>query len=189
MAPGFPIRIGDVSLRNSEALYLACRFPHMPDVQRLIVNEVSPMTAKMRSKPYRKHSRGDWDYIRVPIMKWCLRVKLAQNLNSFGSLLLATEEKTIVEDSRKDAFWGAIKDDNGVFHGMNVLGRLLMELRENLKKDPDVFKEILPLEICEFNLLDKKIPVITCFLNENTYNKEKSKAQFSYNETIQPRLI
>src|SRR2546426_7568195 len=40
---------------------------------------------------------------------------------------------SIVEDSRKDDFWGAKASDEGTLVGMNVLGRLLMELREDLR--------------------------------------------------------
>lgn len=133
----------------------------MPEVQKLIVSEISPMTAKMRSKPYRKNSREHWDDIRVPIMKWCLRVKLAQNWTTFGELLLETENKPIVEDSRKDEFWGAIKDRDGIFQGRNVLGRLLMELREKLKSDPEKLKNVEPVKIPQFLLLDKEINIIT----------------------------
>lgn len=161
MAPGFPVWVAGVSLRTSEALYQACRFPHMPEVQKLIVSEISPMTAKMRSKPYRKNSREHWDDIRVPIMKWCLRVKLAQNWTTFGELLLQTENKPIVEDSRKDEFWGAIKDRDGIFQGRNVLGRLLMELREKLKSEPEKLKNVEPVKIPQFLLLDKEINMIT----------------------------
>jgi type I restriction enzyme S subunit len=35
----------------------------------------------MRSKPFRKDSRPDWDAVRVKIMRWSLRVKLTQNWN------------------------------------------------------------------------------------------------------------
>lgn len=161
MAPGFPIRVGDVRLRTSEALYQACRFPHMPEVQKIIVSESSPMTAKMRSKPYRANSREYWDDLRVPIMKWCLRVKLVQNWNAFGHLLLRTNSLPIVEDSKKDDFWGAIKNDRGEFRGRNVLGRLLMELREKLRTDPTSLEEIQPVRIQDFKLFEKNIPIIT----------------------------
>lgn len=161
MAPGFPLRIADVNIRTSEALYQSCRFPHRPEVQRIIVSEISPMTAKMRSKPYRNDSREHWDDIRVPIMKWCLRVKLAQNWAKFGDLLLRTGNKPIVEDSRKDEFWGAIKDSDGNFKGCNVLGRLLMELREKLKSDPESLAYVLPVEIHDFRLLGRDITVIS----------------------------
>ena len=173
MAPGFPLRIAGVSVRTSEALYQACRFPHRPEVQKLIVSETSPMTAKMRSKPYRNDSREQWDDIRVPIMKWCLRVKLAQNWIKFGNLLLRTEDKPIVEDSRNDEFWGAIKGNDGNFHGSNVLGRLLMELREKLKNNPESLIEVFPVKIHDFTLLGHQIPII---LAEDTKNYGHNKA-------------
>src|SRR5436190_6849081 len=88
MAGGFPLFINGVRILTSEALYQACRFPHLPDVQREIIAQASPMRAKMKSKPYRDNSRPDWERVRNSIMKWCLRVKLAQNWESFGELLL-----------------------------------------------------------------------------------------------------
>ncbi|MFQ6163422.1 NADAR domain-containing protein [Sinorhizobium meliloti] len=161
MAPGFPLRVNGVRIRTSEALYQACRFPHMPDVQRKIIDEHSPITAKMRSKPFREDSRPDWDAVRVKIMRWCLRVKLAQNWREFGRLLLATGERPIVEQSRKDDFWGAKVAEDGSLVGMNVLGRLLMELREQLKGDQaENLRFIEPLGIPEFLLFRKPIEAI-----------------------------
>jgi type I restriction enzyme S subunit len=160
MAAGFPLEVNGIHIRTAEALYQACRFPHMPDVQKIIINERSPMTAKMKSKPYRKESRPDWDVVRVPIMKWCLRVKLAQNWNSFGGLLLATGERSIVEDSRKDDYWGAKMIDDETLSGQNVLGRLLMELREKLKANPSRLRIVDPLPLSEFKLLGNEILVI-----------------------------
>jgi ribA/ribD-fused uncharacterized protein len=152
MAPGFPILLHGHRIRTAEALYQACRFPHMPDVQRMILDEISPMTAKMRSKPFRDQSRPDWEAVRVPIMRWCLRVKLAANWSKFSRLLLETGDRPIVEDSRKDDFWGA-KPDEDALEGRNVLGRLLMELREQLRADPDSLCVVKPLSISKFLLL------------------------------------
>ena len=161
MAPGFPLQVNSVRIRTSEALYQACRFPHMPDVQRKIIDEHSPMTAKMRSKPFRKDSRPDWDAVRVKIMRWCLRVKLAQNWREFGRLLLATGDRPIVEQSRKDDFWGAKVAEDGSLVGINVLGRLLMELREQLKGDEaESLNAVEPLSIPEFLLFQKPIGAI-----------------------------
>lgn len=161
MAPGFPLRVNGVRIRTSEALYQACRFPHLPDVQRKIIDEHSPMTAKMRSKPFRKDSRPDWDAVRVKIMRWCLRVKLAQNWREFGRLLLATGDRPIVEQSRKDDFWGAKVAEDGSLVGMNVLGRLLMELREQLKGDEaQNLRFIEPLAISEFLLFGQPIEAV-----------------------------
>src|SRR5581483_637496 len=104
-------------------------------VQRLIIGQTSPMTAKMKSKPHRKDSRPDWDRVRVKVMRWCLRVKLAQNWAKFSELLLRTGDRPIVEESRRDEFWGAKPVDEQTLVGRNVLGRLLMELRETFKSE------------------------------------------------------
>jgi len=135
MASGYPLQINGVRILTTEALYQACRFPHLAEVQREIIGQHSPMIAKMKSKPHRKDSRPDWDEVRYKVMRWCLRVKLAQNYAEFGRLLLATRDRPIVEQSRKDDYWGAkLADEAGdTLIGQNVLGRLLMELREKLQ--------------------------------------------------------
>lgn len=161
MAGGYPIHVNGMRILTSEALYQACRFPHIPEVQRLIISQISPMTAKMRSKPYRNDSRPDWDQVRVRIMRWCLRMKLANNWNTFSELLLRTGERPIVEESRKDDFWGAkVIDDGGTLVGMNVLGRLLMELREQVKQHGrEAALDVAPPAIPQFLLMDQPIEV------------------------------
>ena len=161
MAPGFPLKVNGIRIRTSEALYQASRFPHRPDVQRQIIEERSPMTAKMRSKPFLKETRSDWYVVRVKIMRWCLRVKLAQNWCEFGRLLQATADYPIVEQSRKDDFWGAKTVEDGTLLGMNVLGRLLMELREQLNADTsESLKVVKPLSIPEFLFCRKPIETV-----------------------------
>jgi type I restriction enzyme S subunit len=162
MAPGFPIVLNGVRIRTSEALYQACRFPRRPDVQRQIIDDPSPMTAKMRSKPFRSDTRPDWDAVRVKIMRWCLRVKLAQNWQTFGKLLLSTADMPIVEKKvRRKDFWGATEQPDGTLVGMNVLGRLLMELREQLKGDEaESLRFIEPLAIPDFLLFGEPIEAV-----------------------------
>lgn len=168
MAPGFLLCVNGINIRTSEALYQACRFPHRPDAQQLIINERSPMAAKMKSKPYRRFTREDWDAdwnvvpVRVKVMRWCLRVKLSQNFDTFGALLLRTGNRDIVERKRAADFWGAKATDDGLLVGENTLGRLLMELREELKTvDDSRWQAVQPLNIPDFLLLQK--PITTVF--------------------------
>jgi len=65
MAGGYGLCVNGINISSSEALYQACRFPHRPEIQRLIIGQSSPMTAKMKSKPYRCDSRPDWDQVKV----------------------------------------------------------------------------------------------------------------------------
>lgn len=161
MAPGFPLKVNGVKVLTCEALYQACRFPHRSDLQQIIIAQISPMTAKMKSKPFRKDSRPDWDEVRVSVMRWCLRVKLAQNWDRFASLLRDTGDRPIVEDSRKDDFWGAMPVDPEVLKGTNVLGRLLMELRTFVTgPQADRYRIVEPPRIPQFHLLNNPVGVI-----------------------------
>ncbi|NDJ15844.1 NADAR family protein [Myxacorys almedinensis] len=161
MAGGYILNINGVKILTSEALYQACRFPHMPEVQRLIIAERSPMTAKMKSKPYRDNSRSDWDIVRTKIMRWCLQVKLIQNWDKFSKLLLETGDLPIVEDSRKDDFWGAKPEDEEFLTGANVLGRLLMQVREQIASGKLTSETIVqPLPIQDFLLYGQDISPI-----------------------------
>jgi len=161
MAGGFPLEVNGLHIRTSEALYQVCRFPHRTEVQQLIIEQASPMTAKMKSKPYRHDSRADWDQVRVMIMRWCLRVKLAQNWNSFSELILKTGERPIVEESRKDDFWGTKPKDEKTLAGANILGRLLMELREAVRLGgQESLLLVEPLAIKDFLLDGRPIETV-----------------------------
>jgi len=158
MAGGFPLRVSGILVPSAEALYQASRFPNKPEIQKLIIEQQSPMTAKMVSKPYRNETRPDWQQIRVRVMRWVLRVKLAMHWPEFCSLLLDTGDRLIVEDSRRDNFWGALRQDDGTLVGMNVLGRLLMELRDELKgPNKEALRIVNPPPISDFNLLGQPI--------------------------------
>jgi len=161
MASGFPLVVVGSVWPSSEALYQACRFPHLPDVQLSIAQQTSAMAAKMKSKPRRSESREDWPRIRVRIMRWVLRVKLAQHMNSFGSVLVATGDSSIVERSTKDRYWGAIESEDGTLEGENVLGRLLMELREELRtRSRDELSTVMPPRVDHVFLLGRPVGVV-----------------------------
>ena len=159
MAAGYPIKINGTHILTSEALYQACRYPHLPDIQKAIISEASPMAAKMKSKPYRKsHSRPDWEEQKVAIMEWCLRTKLAMNRTEFSRFLLATKDKPIVEQSAKDPFWGALVVDDDTLKGQNILGQLLVGLREEIKAGNVEHGFVEPLSIPDFMLYGQPIP-------------------------------
>ena len=161
MAAGFPLLVNGIPIRTSEALYQACRFPRRPDLQRVIIDQRSPMTAKMKGKPHRAESRRNWDHVRASIMRWCLCVKLAQHWSNFSELLLSTGDKPIVEESRKDDYWAAKRLDDGTLVGINALGQLLMELREELRwYDAARFHRVEPLDIDDFRILGEPIHLV-----------------------------
>jgi ribA/ribD-fused uncharacterized protein len=141
MAAGFPLSVrtetGVHAARTSEALYQAMRFPTEPDVQKAILEERSPMSAKMVAKKYCERTRFDWEVevegarpVRIQAMEWVLWSKLAQHRETWGAVLEETQTLPIVERSRRDRFWGAVLEETtGILYGENRLGRMLSELR------------------------------------------------------------
>ena len=67
-----------------------------------------------------------WSNIKQSVMYQLLQVKAAQ-CSEFRNDLIASQGKLLIEDTSHD-FWG--RGDNG--GGLNMLGRLLMVLRDNL---------------------------------------------------------
>jgi N-glycosidase YbiA len=64
-----------------------------------------------------------WDDIKVGVMECILRAKF--NNGDLRTLLHNTGDRTIIEDSPRDSFWGRGKDGDG----HNTLGKLLMKIR------------------------------------------------------------
>ncbi|WP_142696464.1 NADAR family protein [Bdellovibrio sp. NC01] len=140
MAGGFPVVVNGLRISTVEALYQACKFSDYPRIQQAIFDQSSPIFAKKVTKPHQDKIRANWENEKIQIMRWCLRVKLYQNWDKFSELLKSTGNKSIVEYSDKDNFWGAMPVGDGVLEGTNALGRLLMQLREDMKR-PNGFSE------------------------------------------------
>jgi len=137
-----PIRIGEYVFNSSEALYQACKYPKeleilpktskttIANVRERILKAKTPMQAKMTQKCAVDYARANWDSIKDDVMLSVLVLKLNQH-EKFKSVLLSTLDKPIVEQSRKDTYWGAI-DKGKYLEGENRLGLLLMQLRDNI---------------------------------------------------------
>ena len=158
MARGFPLYVNDIPIQSSEILYQACRYPNYPEIQREIITFSNPFEAKQVARYYEAKTRDGWEKNRVSIMKWCVRIKLCQNWESFFQLLDSTELNSIVEHSEKDLFWGARRESDGSFYGMNVLGRILMETRDIARaRWQEGFNFIPALQLEKFLLLGEPI--------------------------------
>src|SRR5439155_551616 len=72
--------------------------------------------------------RPDWSENKVARMRAAVRAKFEQN-PALAAQLLATGEAVLVEESSTDAFWGVGKKGTG----KNMLGKLLMEVRAQLR--------------------------------------------------------
>lgn len=71
--------------------------------------------------------RPDWGSFKVEAMWKALEAKFTQHAD-LGGRLLETGGAVLMEDSKKDYYWGVGADGTG----KSMLGRLLMELRSKL---------------------------------------------------------
>jgi ribA/ribD-fused uncharacterized protein len=166
MASGYPLRVNGELVGSSEGLYQACRFAHQPAWQAEIISQSNPMTARMKAKKdgrLKDHSRPDWDAVRVAVMRWVLRVKLAQHFPALSAVLQATGERPIVEKSRDENYWGA-QEKGGRLHGHNHLGLLLMELRELVRTaGREELGRVAPPEVPGLLLLGRPIQPLRAY--------------------------
>lgn len=72
----------------------------------------------------------DWDLRKVGVMKRILHAKAAQH-EYVRRKLLATGDRELVENSWRDDFWGWGPNRDG----LNMLGRIWMEIRAELRAD------------------------------------------------------
>jgi ribA/ribD-fused uncharacterized protein len=124
MAKGMPIGLGWIRTGASENLYQAIRFPRDPDLQAAILAAPSPMESKEMARAAAERTRADWMQVRIPAMAWTLAAKQVCS-EAFDDELRSTGARPIVEESRRDDFWGAMAEGADGLRGMNVLGKLL----------------------------------------------------------------
>lgn len=149
--------VNETYIPSSEALYQACKYPLFPSIQKEIIDQNNAVKAKVISRKYSQFQRQDWEIFKISIMRWSLTVKLLQHWDNLSDLLQKTVGYDIVEYSSKDSFWGAVPCGNHQVMGKNILGRLLMELRDEYvihNKKPHF---IAPLQISSFQLLGSNI--------------------------------
>lgn len=100
------------------------------ELQFKILMEPSPMIAARMGRNRSWPLRPDWDDVRDDVMRTAIRAKVRQH-HDVRDTLLSTGNAEIVEYTKSDSYWG----DGGDGSGKNMLGRILMEVRDELTKD------------------------------------------------------
>lgn len=122
----YPIRLDRTQWPTSEHYFQAQKFLD-PAIREQVRRANNPDEAARIGRDRRLRLRPDWHSARVEVMRKAVRAKFEQHPN-LASLLLATGDAELVEHTERDAFWG-----DGGGSGQNMLGRILMEVREILK--------------------------------------------------------
>lgn len=163
-----PIIYKGKSYKTSEHLYHAMKYLHdkstpedieyadvirqakTPYMSKILANqEMGGKNEKWRlalqTKIQHYKSKGvspcsEWENIKVDVMKQVLRLKFNSDLHC-KKVLLSTGTNKLEEASPYDLFWGS--------KGKNMLGLLLMEIRDDLTNNDQVTTKKRKSEECE----------------------------------------
>lgn len=128
-----PLVVDGVTFVSVEQLFQMMKFRDREPLMELYSSR--GMKIKMVAKKWeRTHRRDDWGCIIVDALKFCLYQKYLQH-TEFREILEKTRGCCIVEDQtsrrKKTADTWGVKLVGDHYEGSNLLGRLLMELRDN----------------------------------------------------------
>ena len=145
-----PLEVEGIPFKDSEHLFQTLKFATPESITAVYQSN----TPKMTAKHYQKldgHRREDWGQILVDVMKFCLQQKYEQ-CPEFREELERTNGYNIVElqDAKNDKestranAWG-VKSKGQNYVGPNLMGRLLMELRDGTMRYnlPDDWNKML----------------------------------------------
>ena len=139
-----PINIDGVTFKCSETLFQMMKFTN----QDAVVDVYKHNNKKWAMHWEKTHRRDDWPQMIIDALKFCLQKKYEQ-CEEFRKELERSKGLYIIEDEtgRKSTSYGVkLNKESGLYEGSNLLGRLLMELRDTGKLDytlpADAFKFI-----------------------------------------------
>jgi len=122
----YPIRLQKKLWPTVEHYFQAQKFDD-PKHRESIRKANSPMIAARLGRDRKKKLRRDWDSRRVGVMREAVLAKFSQH-DDLRQILLSTEDRKLIEHTENDSYWG----DGGDGSGKNMLGRILMEVRQKL---------------------------------------------------------
>lgn len=93
----------------------------------------SPMIAARMGRDRKKKLRRDWESAKGNVIRAAVLAKFTQH-DELRAILLATGNAKLAEHTKNDSCWG----DGGDGRGKNMLGRILMEVRETLRAAAEV---------------------------------------------------
>ncbi len=121
-----PIFLDGTTWPTSEHYFQAQKFKDY-EIQRKIQSASSPMIAAELGRNRNFELRHDWEDIKNDIMRKAVNAKVMQH-SDVRETLLSTGTAIIYEHTKNDNYWA----DGGDKSGQNMLGIILMEIRDGL---------------------------------------------------------
>ena len=145
-----PLGVDGVNFDCSEKLFQVMKFADTES--RKAVFGAKGQTMKMKAKHQEKAGivRPDWGEIIVDAMNFCLMQKYVQSEAfrkelEYSRGLFIVEDQTTFQKNNPDTWGAKLSSEGKEYIGPNLMGRLLMELRDNGKLD-----YVLPPDVTSF---------------------------------------
>lgn len=122
--------------RSAEHYVQAQRFS-CSEIQEQVRESAYPFSAKTIAREHPEALRGDWNEIRNAVVEKAMRTKFNSH-PELSEKLCATGEAEIIEASAMSHHWGAGADGLG----KNILGRILMKIRQDLRESLKVSGDV-----------------------------------------------
>ncbi len=125
----YEIELNGKTWATSEHYFQAQKFVgtvHEEEVRQAKSPREAADLGRDRTKPLRK----DWEAVKDGVMREALYAKFTQHPDLMRQLL-ETGDAVLVEHTQNDRYWG----DGGDGSGKNMLGKLLMELRDRIRAE------------------------------------------------------
>lgn len=121
-----PVVIAATEWPTCEHFFQAAKFTDADHVLQ-IRQAPSPRRAAALGRSRYVPVRPDWDTVRVDVMRTGVRAKFVQHPH-LADLLMSTGDRSLIESTPRDPFWGAGPDGTG----RNTNGQILTEIRSEL---------------------------------------------------------
>ncbi|KAI1696654.1 AAA domain-containing protein [Ditylenchus destructor] len=149
-----------ITFVSTEQLYQMekARFANLENFVQEIMTSVNPVEIKKlgnkvkESAGFKKAGSKKWRELSIEVMRRALEAKFVQN-KVLADRLVDTADYILIEANRDDKFWAvglplqhASLKNPEKWKGKNMLGKLLMELREKLKQPPSTDQQDMEVD-------------------------------------------
>ena len=93
------------------------------------------MIAKQMGNDRSRPLRADWQVVKDDVMRAAVRAKFALH-SDIQAVLVGTGDEELIENAPNDYYWGCGADGTG----KNILGKILMEVRGELRAQKEKTK-------------------------------------------------
>lgn len=126
----YPVKVDGIVYKTSEHYFQSMKFVGTK-WESEVRNAGGPMEAATLGRSRKLPLRKDWESVKDNVMRKVVETKFRQH-PKIAQQLLDTDDSILIEDtsSSGDDYWGKV---NG--KGKNMLGIILMEVREKLAKE------------------------------------------------------